>query len=61
MAETKNTAKPKSKTKEVKKSEAGKGDTPRPFSVPLDEYGKRWEMAFGKKRKKRKKKNERRT
>ena len=40
------------KEKPKKKSEAGKGDAPRPFSVPLDEYGKRWELAFGKRKKK---------
>ena len=50
------------KEKPKKKSEAGKGDSPRPFSVPLDEYGKRWELAFGKRKKKtenRKQKTER--
>lgn len=26
--------------------EAGKGSRPRPFSVPQEEYGQRWEMAF---------------
>jgi len=43
--------KPESKPKKIKKSEAGKGDSPRPFSVPLEDYGKRWEIVFGKKRK----------
>lgn len=28
--------------------EAGKGDTPRPFSVTQEEWAKRWEQAFGK-------------
>jgi len=42
----------KAEQKPKKKSEAGKGDTPRPFSVPLDEFGKRWEIAFGKNRNK---------
>jgi len=46
--ETKKETKPK-------KSEAGKGDTPRPFSIPLDEYGRRWETAFGKKKKQKQK------
>ena len=45
----------KSEPKKVKKSEAGKGDCPRPFSVPLDEFGKRWEKAFGKKKKQKQK------
>ncbi len=27
--------------------EAGKGSTPRPFSIPHDEYANRWEMIFG--------------
>jgi len=29
--------------------EAGKGSTPRPFSIPHDEYANRWEMIFGNK------------
>lgn len=29
--------------------EAGKGSTPRPFSIPHDEYANRWEMIFGQK------------
>lgn len=29
--------------------EAGKGSTPRPFSIPHDEYVNRWEMIFGNK------------
>ena len=28
-------------------SEAGKGDSPRPYSVPADEFRRRWERAFG--------------
>lgn len=30
--------------------EAGKGSRPRPFSVPQEEYGQRWEMVFKKSR-----------
>lgn len=30
------------------KSEAGKGDDPRPFSVPLDKYYKNYDRIFGK-------------
>jgi len=51
----KKTTKTIKKETKPKKSEAGKGDMPRPFSVPLDEFGRRWELVFGKK--KRKKKN----
>ena len=42
--------------KNNKKSEAGKGDAPRPFSISQKKFAKRWELIFGKK-KKRKKKN----
>lgn len=28
--------------------EAGKGSTPRPFSVSNEEYAKRWDAIFGK-------------
>jgi hypothetical protein len=31
--------------------EAGKGSSPRPFSVDQDEYAKRWDAIFGKKNK----------
>jgi hypothetical protein len=31
--------------------EAGKGSSPRPFSVDTDEYAKRWDAIFGKKNK----------
>jgi hypothetical protein len=27
----------------------GKGDTPRPFSVPLEEFDNNWDRIFGKK------------
>ena len=30
--------------------EAGKGSSPRPFSVTHDEYAKRWETIFGHKK-----------
>ena len=33
-----------------KKSDAGKGDIPR-RSISIDEWGKRWEKIFGKKKK----------
>ncbi len=31
--------------------EAGKGSSPRPFSVDQEEYAKRWDIIFGKKNK----------
>jgi len=31
------------------KRQAGKGSKPRPISVPLDEFGKRWDKIFKKK------------
>ncbi len=31
--------------------EAGKGSSPRPFSVDQEEYAKRWDAIFGKKNK----------
>lgn len=34
------------------KREAGKGSKPRPYSVPLNDFGKRWESIFGKQEKK---------
>ena len=36
-----------SEEKTTKKSDAGKGDLPRPFSIPLSEFAQRWELAFG--------------
>lgn len=30
-------------------AEAGKGSSPRPYSVPKEQYDKNWEQAFGKK------------
>jgi hypothetical protein len=27
-------------------TDAGKGDSPRPFSIPYDEYADRWEYTF---------------
>jgi len=27
--------------------QAGKGSKPRPLSVPIDHYGDRWDLAFG--------------
>ena len=29
----------------------GKGDKPRPYSVPLDEFDNNWDRIFGKKKK----------
>lgn len=29
----------------------GKGDKPRPYSIPLEEFDNRWEIIFGKKNK----------
>ena len=34
---------------------AGKGDTPRPLSIPKKEFDKKWDKIFGKKKKKREK------
>lgn len=31
------------------KKQAGKGSKPRPLSVPIDDFGDRWETIFGKK------------
>jgi hypothetical protein len=31
----------------MKKSDGGKGSSPRPFSVSQDEYNKRWDAIFG--------------
>ena len=41
--------KPKSKPVFHKKSDAGKGDVPRQ-GITQDEWGKKWEKIFGKKR-----------
>lgn len=32
-------------------STGGKGDKPRPYSIPLEEFDNRWETIFGKKKK----------
>ena len=32
-------------------SHGGKGSTPRPFSVPKEEFDNRWDTIFGKKKK----------
>ena len=32
---------------------AGKGDEPRPLSIPKKEFDKKWDKIFGKKKKKR--------
>ena len=37
------------KPEKVKKSEAGKGDLPRPLSIPWEEYSKKWDIIFGRK------------
>jgi len=34
---------------------AGKGDEPRPLSIPKKEFDKKWDKIFGKKKKKREK------
>jgi hypothetical protein len=34
------------------KKQSGKGSKPRPFAVPLDDFGSRFEAIFGKKKKK---------
>ena len=31
--------------------DGGKGDKPRPYSIPLEEFDNRWEHIFGKKKK----------
>lgn len=31
----------------MKKSDGGKGSSPRPYSVSQDEYSKRWDAIFG--------------
>ena len=31
----------------MKKSDGGKGSSPRPYSVSQDEYAKRWDAIFG--------------
>jgi hypothetical protein len=31
----------------MKKSDGGKGSSPRPYSVSQEEYAKRWDMIFG--------------
>ena len=33
--------------KAMKKSDGGKGSSPRPYSVSQDEYAKRWDAIFG--------------
>lgn len=40
--------------KKKKKSEAGKGDIPRPMFISQEEFASRWEYAFGKKKSRRK-------
>lgn len=35
----------------VSKMDGGKGDAPRPFSVPLEQFDKNFEAIFGKKEK----------
>ena len=42
------------KVEKVRKSEAGKGDTPRPLSVSQEEYALRWQLIFCRENKKRK-------
>ena len=42
-----------------KKSDAGKGDVPRPIVISSEEWGERWETIFGKKKLKKDKKNAR--
>lgn len=39
-------------------SDGGKGDKPRPLSVPKEEFDNRWETIFGKKTKEEKPKEE---
>jgi hypothetical protein len=47
--------KPKKREKSLftKKSDAGKGDSPRPSGISPEEWAKRWEAIFGKKKLKR--------
>lgn len=33
----------------MSQAEAGKGSTPRPFSISEEEYAQKWERIFGKK------------
>ena len=51
--------KPKKKEKSLftKKSDAGKGDSPRPTGISPDEWAKRGESIFGKKKLKKDKKD----
>ena len=51
--------KPKKKEKSLftKKSDAGKGDSPRPSGILPEEWANRWEAIFGKKKLKKEKKN----
>ena len=53
--------KPKKKEKSLftKKSDAGKGDSPSPTGISPEEWAKRWEAIFGKKKLDREKKNAR--
>ena len=39
-------------------SDGGKGDKPRPLSVPKEEFDNRWEVIFGKKKPKEEQPNE---
>ena len=53
--------KPKKREKSLftKKSDAGKGDTPRPTGISPEEWAKRWEDIFRPKKLKKDKKNAR--
>ena len=53
--------KPKKREKSLftKKSDAGKGDSPRPTGISPEEWAERWEAIFGKKKLKKEKKNAR--
>lgn len=46
-------AKPTEDKKPTRKSEAGKGDAPRPISVPQEEYDLRWQLIFCRDKRKR--------
>ena len=61
IKKSKKKEKPKKKEKSLftKKSDAGKGDAPRPTEISPEEWAKRWEAIFGKKKLKKENKNAR--
>ena len=61
IKKSKKKEKPKKKEKSLftKKSDAGKGDSPRPTGISPEEWAERWEAIFGKKKLKKENKNAR--